>query len=301
MNHGPIFLGGPHHVGKTWVRLALSTHPNIAISRRTYLWSHFYDLYGDLGQPANFERCLSAMLQHKHLPAVLKPDPDRIRREFSQGPLPYTRLFALLHEHHAQRLGKSRWGDQLAFIERYADQIFAAYPGAKLIHMIRDPRKWFEVSISNSRLRKGNVGGATACWLYSLGLAERNQRRYPDCYKVVRYEMVVSQPERTLREICAFLGVDFLPSMLNVEGPGKGGGKGSGRPSGLGSSVAQSQEPANAMSKREIAFMQTYAGQDMAAYRYVLKPVQFSLIDHFLYYLLDWPLSRLRMAAWRPS
>ena len=135
--NGPILLAGVAHSGKTLLRLALSSHPRLAFSRRTYMWTRFYNRYGDLREPRNFERCLAAMLAHKPTRA-LDPDPNRIRREFRQGEPTYARLFALFHEHYAERLGRSRWGDQLGFVERYADLIFAAYPDARMIHMVRD-------------------------------------------------------------------------------------------------------------------------------------------------------------------
>ena len=143
MSFGPIFIGGLAFSGKTQMRLMLSSHPNIAMTRRTYMWTRFFNRYGDLGHSENFERCLTALMQQKHI-RVLEPDPDRIRREFWQDAPTYARLFALIHKHYAERLGKPRWGDQLGFVERFAAPIFSALPSAKMIHMIRDPRAVFE-------------------------------------------------------------------------------------------------------------------------------------------------------------
>src|SRR6266487_860601 len=215
IDRGPIFVGGLDRSGKSLMRLSLSAHPNFAMSRRTYMWTRFYDRYGDLSQPDHFDPCQTAMLRHKPM-WVLKPDPDRIRREFQQGEPTYARLFALFHQHYAEQLGRPRWGDQLALVERYADVIFAAYPNAKMIHMIRDPRDRYEASIRPSQRRRGQVGGATARWLDSVGLATRNQQRYPDRYKIVRYETLISRREETLREVCAFLNEAFEPSMLTL-------------------------------------------------------------------------------------
>jgi len=117
----------------------LASHPHIAMSRRTNLWPKFYQRYGDLSRTDNFQRCLKAMLQYKHITS-LKPDADRINTEFQQGEPTYARLFALFEQHNAERLGKPRWGDQTELIERYTDPIMNAYPSAKFIHMIRDPR-----------------------------------------------------------------------------------------------------------------------------------------------------------------
>ena len=62
---------------------------------------------------------------------MLKADPKRIRREFWEGQASYARLFGLIHMQNAESNGKRRWGDELGLIERYADEIFAAFPRAR--------------------------------------------------------------------------------------------------------------------------------------------------------------------------
>jgi hypothetical protein len=108
---GPIFIGGPDRCGKTTLQAFLSSHPNIAIPAvGSNYWTYFYGQYGDLSKPENFKRCLDAMLKYKHA-LFLKPDADRIRREFWEGEPTYARLFALFHQHYAEREGKPV-GDQ---------------------------------------------------------------------------------------------------------------------------------------------------------------------------------------------
>lgn len=280
----------------------LSVHPNIVFTRRTYMWTRFYNRYGDLGRPDNFECCLTAMLNHKHM-GVLEPDPDRIRREFWQGPPTYARLFALFHEHYAERVGKARWGDQLGFVEQYADPIFAAYPEAKMVHMIRDPRTRYQSSKPLSRQRKGKVGWDTARWLYSVSLAKRNQKLYSDRYKVVRYESLEAQPEQTLREVCAFIGEDFVPAMITMEDTirfkGKNGQETENRSEVDPITKAIKGNSYGAISKYEIAFTQSYAEKNMLAFDYPLQSVDFSLGERLRFYFIDWPVNAVGMVAWR--
>src|SRR5688572_30172389 len=139
MDHGPIYLAGIERSGTSLMYALLASHPNIAMTRRTNLWSFFYNQYGDLSQRENFERCLAAMMCYKRL-LKLRPDPERLRHEFWLGAPTYGQLFALLEQQHAEQLGRPRWGDKSLNQERYVDQIFAAYPNARIIQMIRDPR-----------------------------------------------------------------------------------------------------------------------------------------------------------------
>lgn len=302
MERGPIYIGGPDRCGKTTMRAFLASHPNIAIPDvGSNMWTYFYGQYGDLGQVSNFERCLNDMLHYKHV-RFLQPDPNRIRQEYWQGPPTYARLFALFLIHYAEREGKPRWGGQTGLIERYADLLFAAYPGLKIIHMIRDPRDRYEASLARWPNGKGRAGGATARWLYSVGLAERHQQQYPDQYKVVRFESMVSDPEETLREVCAFLDETFVPAMLTMAGAPKHRDRLS-KEANIGPGLCPVSTEfiglfRQRVPKLEIAFMQRRAGRKMLTYAYTQEPLQFTLGDWLGFWMVAWPLNLGRMMAW---
>jgi len=301
MTSAPVYLAGIERSGTSLMYALLATHPRIAMTRRTNLWTYFYNRYGDLSDRENFERCLATMMQYKRL-RVLQLDPERIRREFWQGEPTYARLFVLLEEHYAERLGKPRWGDKSLNTERYMDPIFAAFPSAKVIHMVRDPRDRYASARSRWKQMKGMAGAGTAMWLMSVDLALKNQLRYPEHYKVVRYETLTSQPEDTLREVCTFIGEEYAPEMLSMEGAPRLLEKGSNssygrREAGVIStdSIARYRK---VLSMPEIAFIQSKAGKKMLALGYPLDPIEFSFQERLAYLFLHWPVNRLRMAAW---
>jgi hypothetical protein len=299
---GPIFIGGPDRCGKTTLSAFLTSHPNISIAPvGSNMWSYFYGQHGPLRRPANFERCLAAMLRYKHV-LVLKPDPARIRREFWQGDPSYARLFELFQQHYAERVGKPRWGDQTGLIERYADLVFAAYPAARMIQLMRDPRDRYEASLALWPKGKGRAGGASARWLYSARLAARNLKRHPERYKIVRFENLVRQPEGTLREVCSFLGEAYVPAMLSMDGvPERRDKIRCGANLGPGPSPLSAEfigRFRQAVPKREIAFLQAAARRYMPAYGYLPEPVKLSPQDLLRFYLVDWPANQARLMAW---
>jgi hypothetical protein len=298
----PIIIGGLDNSGKTHLRLSLSSHPEIAMTRRSYMWTRIYNRFGELKQPENFERCLKALLNRKDV-RTLQPDTERIRREFWQEEPTYGRLFALLHEHYAERLGKSRWGEQEAGIEHYTDEIFSAYPSARIIHMLRDPRNRYDEMLRTTppKVRLGRVGVNTADWLRSARVARRNQQRYPENYLVLAYEGLVMHPEETLRKVCAFIGEDYVPAMLTLDGAiGFGERSGQGNSAELETGVVEFRlDGSQVISSREVAFMQALARKEMTERGYAEEKVQFSPSDVLLYYGLDWPLSLMRVAMQR--
>ena len=299
---GPIFIGGLDRCGKTTLRAFLQSHPNISIPAvGSNMWTYFYKQYGNLGETENFESCLNAMLHYKHV-KFLEPDVSRIRREFLQGEPTYARLFALFQEHHAEREGKPRWGDQTGVVERYADQIFAAYPNAKIIQMIRDPRDRYAGSLALWPTGKARVGGATARWIYTTLLAKRNLHKYLNRYMIVQFEDMVCDTESTLRKVCVFLGEEFYQEMLDMPGAPEHREKLIHRSHGDYTKPPLSPEYIGIYLKdvemQEIAFLQNMSRRSLKKYGYAHEPARFNFPDWGKYIFFTLPLNIARMSVW---
>lgn len=296
MNNGPIFIAGLERSGTSLIYALLATHPNLAMTRRTNLWTYFYNQYGDLSEERNLERILKDLLRYKRLVPV-GLDAERLRGDFNSGEMSYPRLFALIEEQYARRLGRPRWGDKSLNTERYADEIFSAYPNARILHMMRDPRDRYASAVARWKVSRGGAGVGSAVWLSSLNLARRHEARHPNQYMIVRYETLASEPEKTLRKICAFIGEEYTPVMLSMKGAeqfsDEGGNSSYGQyePGRISTrSIGRFRE---VLSARQIAFMQRACGPEMAAFDYELDPV-----NPGPSMLLDIPVNYLRMLVW---
>ena len=302
MERGPIYVAGLERSGTSLMFALLTSHPRIAMTRRTNMWTYFYDQYGNLSEPENFDSCLSMMMRYNRL-VKLDPDPERIRREFWEGEPSYARLFALLEEHYAEREGKPRWGDKSLNTERYADPIFAAYSGARILHMIRDPRDRYASVLARWKSRRGRVGAGTAMWLSSVSLAKENNHRHPNQYMIVRYETLASEPEKTLQEICAFIDEEYTPRMLTMKGAktfrqqGSNSSYGERKPGVIStSSIGRFRE---VLTPRQIAFIQGQAREEMLEFDYQLDSITLEGRDQVRFLVADWPLNQALLFAWR--
>ncbi|MEO5985446.1 MAG: sulfotransferase [Candidatus Limnocylindria bacterium] len=302
MNSGPVFIGGTDRAGKTLLAAILSSHPRISIPAvGSNMWTLFYRRFGDLRVTSNFERCLTELLNYKHV-RFLEPDVDRLRRDFLAGSRTYARLFALLQEQSAARAGKPRWGDQTGLIEGYADVVLGSYDDAVMLQMIRDPRDRYDASLTmwpEGRLR---VGGAVARWNYSARHARRNSRRHPGRYLVLRYEDLVTDPETVVRRASAFLGEDYRPEMLELHG----------MPSYREKLQASADDASGRLiSDRyvgihrgrvpvgELAFLERQAGPLMREFGYEPSGVGLGGMGRVRHAVLDRPLNLLRMMIWQ--
>lgn len=285
----PFFLAGVDRSGIGLLGELLEAHPHIAVTRRINFWSFYYQRYGDLKDPVNFDRCLADMLRYTRI-SRLQPHPDRLRADFQKSDGSYASLFALLQEQNMRRLGKTRWADKSLNAEGQAEIILQAFPTARMIHILRDPRDRYVSQRTHRGAKRGRAGGAAALWLWSARLAERNQRAFPGRYKIVRYEDLVAGPEAFLADVCDFVGESYSAEMLLADADDQGARE----PRQIWThSVGRFRE---SMSAGEIAFLQWVLARAMGSNGYQPEAQRLTLADRLKQIAVDYPLNLSLMA-----
>src|SRR5690606_38458360 len=116
-------------------------------------------------------------------------------------------LFALLLRSFAERTNAAIVGEKTPNHLLYMPTLQALFPGARFIHIVRDPRavvsSWVSVPWST-----GTIEGDAAVWRRYMRKA-REQPPAPGTLHTIRYEALVAHPERVLRGVCSFVGVSF--------------------------------------------------------------------------------------------
>ena len=200
--YSPIFIGGLYRSGTSIMRRLLNSHPHIACGRESKLFkdNRLEGIYTDL---------------RTIWPTILSP-----RYEFDPHTVDQVMAW-LMHSifmPYCQKQGKQRWAEKTPNNILFIDTLFAVFPAAQFIHMIRDPRDAF--CSARERAAKDKPRWATwtpkqvaAEWCRRIhsGLAWREQ---PNRYREVRYEELVTQPEATLRSLFAFLDEPWAASVL---------------------------------------------------------------------------------------
>ncbi|MBN2550290.1 MAG: sulfotransferase [Anaerolineales bacterium] len=106
------------------------------------------------------------------------------------------------------------WIEKSPYNEYYAGQIFAWWPEARCIHIVRDPRDNYV-----SYRRKHSSWGAeffAANWQRSTQAGMRNQENFGAWrYLLLRYEDLAQAPEKTLHQMVEFLQIEWSPSLAD--------------------------------------------------------------------------------------
>ncbi len=203
----PIFLAGPDRSGIGLLGEILECHPALSITRRTNFWDYYDGRFGDLRDPLNVDRCLDAVMRDRR-GRLFDPDRRDVLDHLSRYGASYEHLFEALQVQLMVRRGATRWGDKSLGSERHAGRILSAYPSARMIHVLRDPRDRFASHKHHRGAPRGGAGSGAALWRWSEQLAISNRERFGDRYRVVRYEDLVTEPETTLGHLCRFLELE---------------------------------------------------------------------------------------------
>lgn len=184
----------------------------------------------------------------------------------------------------------------------YLGEILSLFPSALIINMVRDPRgvmlsqkrKWQRRSMGatfmtrrEQRRLRINYHPVTISRLWNASVRAAAKFRDDARVYTVHFEKLVQDPEEETKKLCAFLGIPFSGSLLQI--PQVGSSHEADQPDALGIKAARagSWESGN-LNNGEIRICQRICGGYMEQYGYPLKKVRAGLLP--LYYYISFPV-----------
>lgn len=222
-DNAPFFILGCPRSGTSLLSRMLDGHPRLTVPYESHLFNTFFPLlgrYGSLAAAENRRRLVQDIL----LTDVMNDwDPrlsvqDVVSRVRGES---FGDIAGAVMESWAALQKKPRWGEKTPHHLHYWREIRTFFPKARFIHIVRDAR---DVSLSLVAARFGpkTCYGAAQHWVrYLEGAAEAERELGGEFFAELKYEDLLAEPEETLTRLCAFLGEDYSPSMLEYH---RGGG-----------------------------------------------------------------------------
>jgi hypothetical protein len=243
-----IFVVGASRSGTNLVRALLNAHSELWVSAET----HYFDdlrprLPGNGTEPlagADRERCerYFLALSHRAFGQGGEPDGSQLERADLRGlaaELGGTGdgYFEALCRLRAQRHGRQRWGEKTPRHVYRIDDLLSAFPEAKVVCLVRDPRAvvasykdWHgaaerrgvterpELEADRERSRRSyNPVLMSLLW---RGVVRASfaalERHGAERVRIQRFERLAASPEAEVRELCAWLGLEFEPALLEI-------------------------------------------------------------------------------------
>lgn len=140
-------------------------------------------------------------------------------------------LFAMTMAEIVEQSPAARICEQTPRNIYYARQILDAFPNARIVHVMRDPRAVLASQKARHKIRK--LGGSNVpssevlrLWLnyhpfsmlrlWCSATRQALDLQAHERFRIVRYEDLIAEPEATIKPLCEFLDLDYTDEMLNV-------------------------------------------------------------------------------------
>jgi len=217
----PVIAGCPRS-GTSLLAVMLDSHSQMAVPPETSFMRHIDKLQGRGGE---VRLAFFRLVTFDKLGVSTWADCGLDAATFWQRLLavrPFTLTGGLraFYALYAEQSHKARCGDKTPGYVKIMPLIESLLPEAHFIHVIRDPRptvlSWRKTWFAPAQ----DAATLAALWAEHVA-AGRAAARTLRHYHEVRYEDLVLEPEATLRSVCAFIALDFEPTMLEYEARGQ--------------------------------------------------------------------------------
>jgi hypothetical protein len=234
------------------------------------------DLYGELDDGTYFQLVLDLIgLQNVNMvkwPGVVL-DPVSVFEAVADRPRSVHSVVWEMTTQAAEQRGAGTVMDKSCESVAFAGEYMELLPELRLLNVVRDPRAQVN-SINRAIIHDFDSLLNARRWVQAHDMALALAQRYPDRVLTIRYEDFINTPETVLREVCGFVGIDYLDAMLDVGTSSEAGRI--ARRSALWATNDKQPIPANIdkftrqLGAEEIAVIETIAAGHMRRYGYEL-------------------------------
>ncbi len=215
-----FFITGRGRSGTWLLQSILDTHPDICVTPEALFIIHLYEKYANTKKWTTQRKTafVSDLFTEKKLTDWWQSTPDLIHNLLEKYPpeSQFSELCKAVYYEYAQRNDKQNTillGDKNPEYSLYIRRLAQLYPKSKFIHLVRDPRANV-LSYQNVDFDVSNTAALAHRWKKYNEQVLDGQQEMPDRILVIHYEDLLTDTQETLKQICAFLGVDFMPQLL---------------------------------------------------------------------------------------
>ncbi len=194
----------------------LDRHSALAIPTESYFIPQLWDRHGERSSADEVVEDLSRIARVREWGVT----PEDVRTRLPEGAR-FADVIDAVYRSFAEARGKRRYGDKTPSYMQHLGLLDRVFPGGQYVHIVRDGRAAALSFLAMSRKPRFNLGRPrrlaefASAWRLEVEGAQRFGAQLGSTrYLEVHYEDLVVEPEERLVAICAFLGLEFEPGML---------------------------------------------------------------------------------------
>lgn len=217
-----LFVVGVGRSGSSLLQSMLSAHPAVCFPPETGFIRRFVagDCLGRVHRARGAAGVADAVARDGKIER-LHLDRGEVQRlvEALEKPVSSAAVYGALLAQYAEAQGDAAWiGDKDPRLVEYLPLLKRLFPGAWVLHIYRDPR---DVLVSKKKA-EWSRGRSSLRHIFAnrvqLKMGRRHgPRLFGERYREVAYEALIRDPEGTLNGICIWMGLDFVPAMLEFQ------------------------------------------------------------------------------------
>lgn len=211
----PFFLLGVQRSGTTLLRLLLDAHSRIAIPFESMVLIEYYyrtPEYNYLENANDRKRLVTDLLSAR---GIKEWNPKINTEDINiEKCTDYAMTIDQIFSSYAEKCGKTIWGDKTPSYTKDFHILNELFPLARFINLIRDGRD-VALSLVRQPWGPGTFSDALEYWAEIVTWSRKMGRLLPkDRYLELRFEDLVSRPEEMIKNVLAFLCLDFEPEIF---------------------------------------------------------------------------------------
>jgi hypothetical protein len=212
----PFIVGCPRS-GTTLLRAMLDSHDDLAVPPESYFVAAFARRRPkfDLASGFAVEAFLDALCSHRWFVRWGLDEREVKTRILEGAPANTAEAIRAVYRLYTSHRSKRRYGDKTPEYVCSMRTISGLLPEARFVHLIRDGRDVARSLCAAAGFGLPDLASALLFWERRVITGRKQGERLGSSrYREVRYEDLTSDPEGVLRDVCAFVELDYQPEML---------------------------------------------------------------------------------------
>lgn len=205
--------------GTTLLQNILDAHPGMVVPPETFFVLHLYGKYKGRTNwdDQTIKSFIDDVYTDRPFRLVWRVPRKQVEQAFERMPRPSnfaeaSNVIRSSFRNSFENKALHFIGDKNPLYSRFTNRIMDVAPGAKIIHVVRDPRGTINSQIHS--FKRNYALGLGYIWsTYNKDIL-RLKKRFPDQYYRLHYEDLILRPEDTVKDLCEFLNIPFADEML---------------------------------------------------------------------------------------
>jgi len=226
MKQPSLFILGNPRSGTTVLRLSLSSHNNICVPPEGGFALWLEKQFIEQAFPVSLEAFIDAVLASKKFETWSLSKQTIMDLADVKSVTDYSSAVELVYQAYAKKIGKSNCrviGDKNNFYTGMVGSLYRLFTESKVLWITRDPR---DVFCSYKELKNRELNSKYAPnleqdpekfaleWCDVMEHRKEARTLFGSGFCAIRYEDLVSNPEKSLTRVSRFLGLEYDPQML---------------------------------------------------------------------------------------